>query len=121
MPTTIREVSERINRGDDRNAISDFKHDFLRGDSEQRLAMVADEPVAMDDERYGAYLAGLTEWLCRKYSLPVPEWVDKDRYYLNRPWFVDGFKNLTAMALVQSPAAFKKRNVFLTEPVMGVA
>ena len=32
---------------------------------------------------------------------------------LERPWFVSGYENLKASALVESPARFRSRNVFV--------
>jgi len=62
--------------------------------------------------RLGALTASTVEMLCAEVQLPVPAWCCGIAA-LERPWFVAGLENLKASALVESPARYRKRNIFV--------
>ena len=64
--------------------------------------------------KFDALLASSVEYLCRENDLPIPSWV-YDIEPLSDPWFVSGLENLKAMALSESPAAFRIRKIFVLE------
>jgi hypothetical protein len=69
-------------------------------------------PIPQTSARVRSLLASTVETLCAERGLPRPWWcggVD----VLPMPWFVAGIENLKATALVESPAHFRKRNVFV--------
>lgn len=59
-----------------------------------------------------ALLASTVEFLCRKHGISVPWWC-AGVPPLSRPWFVAGIENLKAAALAESPAQFRRRNIFV--------
>jgi hypothetical protein len=61
-----------------------------------------------------AYLAAVAETLCRETSLCPPGWTDSPLCFLHRPWFAGGFETLKALLLVESPVAFRRRNLFVS-------
>ena len=61
-----------------------------------------------------AYLAATAEELARGRKLPVPAWIHDDRRKLHRPWFASSLASLRAVLLVESPAAFRSRNLFVS-------
>jgi len=44
----------------------------------------------------------------------APDWAQKD-HCLPEPWFVAEMESLKASALVESPAYYKKNNIFVLE------
>ena len=44
------------------------------------------EPSGFFDVRMRAWLAGVAEYLCRRFGLPVPEWTEKPEYFLAEFW-----------------------------------
>ncbi len=75
-------------------------------------SLILHPPVPGLDPRLRALLASTVEALCRELLISLPIWcggVD----VLRRPWFVSGVENLKAMALVESPACFRARNIFV--------
>jgi hypothetical protein len=108
-------VALRVRAGQDfwpavRELLDEFN--LLQTD-EQRLRAIADEPGLTDDRRYDAYLAGLGEHLALRYRLARPEWTIAPGRFLDRFWFVSDVKGLRAIAIAQSPIAFRRRGVFV--------
>jgi hypothetical protein len=68
-----------------------------------------------------AYLAATAEQLACHYSLPVPAWVISETRVLHRPWFASSLSALRAVLLLESPAAFRSRNLFISENALSRA
>jgi len=118
-PFTLAETARRIQEighGDLRDfwvCIGDFLDDWYAADRETRKEMLRQEPRKTGDRRFDAYLAALAEHLVVTNGLPVPGWAGKPERFLDQFWFPTEFKSLHAMALVQSPAAFRRRGIFV--------
>jgi hypothetical protein len=91
--------------------VSDFLDGFY-AHPEVRAELLRDEPPAVGDARWDAYLAALAEHLACGFRLPVPSWVHGPGRTLDRPWFPSG-RAFHAISLVESPAAFRKRGIFI--------
>ena len=81
-----------------------------------RLADKVSELGAIED----AYLAATAEWLAWKYKLSPPRWAFIDRS-LRRPWFASSLSSLRALLLLESPAPFRSRNLFVSENALSRA
>jgi len=77
-----------------------------------------DPPAGTGDVRVDAALAGLAEHLARHDGWTPPLWAFDDSRYAKPWWFVSGVRSWHAAALVESPLAFRKRGVFLTESAL---
>jgi len=117
-PKTLAEVAALAAGGDsfDR-CLANFLDEFYRSPNAHALA---DEPQLLRP-RFGeqgqvqdAYLAATAEELCREWQLPVPEWTASADRALHRPWFASPLASLRAVLLVESPAAFRARNLFVS-------
>jgi hypothetical protein len=62
-----------------------------------------------------AYLAAAAEELARGRKLPFPAWTAAEARKLHRPWFASSLSSLRAVLLLESPAAFRSRNLFVSE------
>jgi hypothetical protein len=71
-------------------------------------------PPGTGDVRVDAAMAGLAEHLARHDGWTPPRWAFDESRYAKPWWFVSGVRSWHAMALVESPLAFRKRGVFLT-------
>jgi len=69
-------------------------------------------PVAELETRLQALCASTVEALCAEQGLRVPDWCGGVPL-LKQPWFVAGIENLKPTALVESPAWFRVRNIFV--------
>jgi len=121
-PLTLQEVARRIREaltdpeGGEADAwlpIREFLDDFRAAAPEVRQAMIEARPEPTGDPRFDAYLAALAEHLAVRHGLRVPRWVEEPGRFLDRWWFPTRFRSLHAMALVESPAAFRRRGIFV--------
>ncbi len=89
-------------------ALMDFVDDFRR----HRDVKAIGEPFELSDPEKDAVLASVAETLCDEADIVAPEWLN-DVPACFEPYFVSGIENLKATALVQSPARFRRRKVFV--------
>jgi len=80
--------------------------------STQNSALVQEPPVSELDKRLRAMCASVVESLCRGLDMRPPSW-SAGIPPLESPWFVSGIENLKTMALVESPAWFRSRGIFV--------
>ena len=93
--------------------INDFVDDFRRAEESSRGAMVAEGPT--EPGRLSGLIAGVVSALCREVGMAAPGWVET--MYSPEPFFVlvaRGFA-LRLRLMLESPPAFRGRNVFVTE------
>lgn len=83
--------------------------EFQRRPDASLLARAPDPDVS---PRVLALLASMAESLCARRALRPPWWCGGVAP-LARPWFPAGVESLKAAALVESPAAFRQRNIFV--------
>jgi len=100
--------------GDTDSFLREFLDEFyVETDQSKRTAMLLDEPPLGTNERSNAYLAAAAEHLALRNHLPVPEWAGMPGRFLSRPFFPCGLESLKATLLVESPAAFRRRMIFV--------
>lgn len=75
-------------------------------------ALVLTAPAAELDGSLRALLASTVDTLCSEQGWPEPDWSASVKP-LPQPWFVSGVENLKASALVESPARYRRRNLFV--------
>ena len=59
-------------------------------------------------------IQGIVETLACEAGLPFPDWVT-EAVYLDEPWFPSDMQSLKATALLESPLAFRRRNIFVLD------
>jgi hypothetical protein len=129
---SIRSISEEwrdaIRRGKPLTLwrLGDLVDDFrLRaGTPQEKAALVKDTPVWIDEpaqQDCNAYWAAVAETLCREAGLEPPAWTESPRCYLHRPWFAGPLESLKAILLVESPVAFRRRNLFVSANALARA
>lgn len=62
------------------------------------------------------YLAAMLEYTATEKKVPAPGWV-KDIEPLDIPWFASSLQSLRLYLLTNSPAAFRRRNLFVDSSV----
>jgi len=75
-------------------------------------ALTRSAPPDSLDPRLRCMTASIVESLCHERAIPAPSWC-LGIGPLPDPWFAAGVENLKAMALVESPAEFRARNIFV--------
>jgi hypothetical protein len=121
-PKTLAEV---VRRSTDMDALSIALPEFLdtfyghikRGDLSAAAASLAEEPPLATSPELQAYIGGVAEHLCRRWSLPtIPSWVEHPSRFLKSPVFELSSPEARRIYLIESPLAFRRRLIF-TEAV----
>lgn len=99
-------------------AIGDFVDGWNRGGRSTREQMIHEPPSATDSAellRWAALIAAAVDWLAwnaEPERITPPAWVNGDEYILPRPWFLYPGWRLRMHQLVDTPAPFKRRNIY---------
>jgi transcriptional regulator with XRE-family HTH domain len=115
-------VADALSRGDEPEA---WRHvmqllDDVRGDPTP-AALLADRPPPTGVRRWDALLAATAAHLAHEGDVYPAAWTHDPRYVLDEWWFPSGIESLHAMALVQSPAQFRVRGIFLLDGALDRA
>lgn len=118
-PKTLAEVAQLALSGDsfDR-CLANFLDEFYAAPEAKALtaqpvllAPTFGEPGRVQD----AYLAATAEELALAKNFTIPAWTDDDARKLHRPWFASPLATLRVVLLLESPVAFRSRNLFISE------
>jgi hypothetical protein len=119
-PRSLREVALWAEQ---QGQIDAFLREFLdefyvERDAQARAQMLAEEPPLAANVHANAYLGAVAEHLARREGLATPAWTEHKHRFLHRPYFPSGLESLKATLLVESPAAFRRRMIFVgAEPL----
>jgi hypothetical protein len=107
-------VARRTLTGDDFFvAVRELLDELALADPAQRECAIADRPPPTGDPRHDAYLGALAEHVAVSDGLRLPTWTQDADRFLDRFWFVSSVEGFRAVALAQSPAAFRRRGIFV--------
>lgn len=115
-PRSIVEIAARAagRKGDFDPAVREFLDEWQLMSREQRNAALEAEPQKLGSVK-DAYLAALAEHVALSKRLPVPAWTEEPERFLSEPFFAGGLESLKAILLVESPLAFRRRLIFISE------
>ena len=103
--------------------LADFLHEFLAHPSSGMLS--EQPPLLCGSIELGdvadAYLAATADALSARLCVRRPEWTEAPERYLRRPWFARRGSSMRACLLLESPSAFRERNLFVTANALSVA
>jgi hypothetical protein len=122
-PKTLAEVARLALTGDsfDR-CLANFLDEFYDAPA---AAALAESPPLLAPSRdelgrvQDAYLAATAEELARQSNLALPAWTLAEERKLHRPWFASPLAALRAVLLLESPAGFRARNLFVSENALS--
>lgn len=123
-PQTIAEVAEWSKSWDEFGAnLKDFLHEFTARPSPDRLIerprLLA--PLYAGGDVCDAYLAATAATLAMRIGERSPAWTRDEDRYLHEPWFASPGSSMRACLLLESPARFRERNLFVTANCLSVA
>ena len=112
-PMTLARTADRIAAGTAfREAVADFVDDLRWARDEDDIARRITERPRDLDPRTDAYLAALAEHFATAHEAPAPPWASEPGRFLSRIWW-PRYPGLWARAIVESPAAFRRRGILL--------
>jgi hypothetical protein len=95
--------------------VDSYQTVLRRAGAGEAATLFSEEPDLTGHEGVDAALAGLAEYLARRDGWRVPAWTALPTRETLHFWFVDDLPGLRAWALRESPAAFRRRGVFIGE------
>jgi len=103
--------------------IRDFLDEFYADPRSERLI---DEPpvrceILSDNGLADAYLAAIAEHLSRKFGFTPPAWAGSPSRTLKHPWFAMESHGARMLLLIESPPAFRERNIFVSADALSRA
>ncbi|MGO9607001.1 MAG: hypothetical protein ACLQAT_27025 [Candidatus Binataceae bacterium] len=112
----IAEVAAVLTKGDRlKFVLAEWLDHFYRGAQSERAAMIELAPATTGNAVYDAYLAAVVEHLAGLAGLPMPAWTQASSRFLKEPHFPDSVGDLLKPILCEeSPAAFRRRNIFVS-------
>lgn len=117
-PQSLAEVAELTAAGESFDfALRSFLDEFR---SRHLPSALETEPRPLD-ARLDAYLAATAESLASAQGFAVPAWAWAESRKLRRPWFALPWAGLRAVLLLESPAAFRSRNLFVSANALSRA
>jgi hypothetical protein len=118
-PKTLAEVARlTLDGGGFDHGLANFLDEFKAAPSATALSAAPTLLVPRLGEIGGvqdAYLAATAEHLAGISGWPTPAWALADERKLRRPWFASKLAALRAVLILESPAAFRSRNLFVSE------
>jgi hypothetical protein len=123
-PKSLAEVAARsVTTGDVRRELTDFLHEFERHASAD---MLTTEPELLrqripEGAIWDAYLAATAQALALRFGYNPPRWTRRPERFLREPWFSSPGRHMRALLLLESPPAFRERNLFVTANTLSVA
>ncbi len=79
----------------------------------EALHSIEDAPPPTGLEHWDAFLAGLAEFVAFGHGTKTPHWSVAPEKFLRSWWFLMPFSSLHGLAMVETPAAFANRGVFI--------
>jgi hypothetical protein len=118
-PRSLRDVVHRASRGEQQfdAALREFLDSFYSHPDSRTVALM-EQPEAIDPV-HDAYVAAVAEHLANVFGLPVPAWTDTHGNGLKEPFFAGGLESLKAILQAESPAAFRRRLLFVSKDVLS--
>lgn len=86
--------------------------DVFRATLDPRLILLP--PKKSYPLKLTALLASIVKTLCNEAQIDCPDWAEK-KYNLESPWFVAETESLKPMAIIESPLAFRRNNIFVLD------
>lgn len=118
-PHTLHELSVRVRDGKQAfdPGLRELLDEFYANPARREIALRV-RPVPLDDIR-DAYLAATAEYLASAFGMAVPDWSETHGRALRRPFFAGGLESLKALLTVESPAAFRRRLLFVSKDALS--
>jgi hypothetical protein len=120
-PSSLADVAVRTRGGEPFDLLlREFLDSFYGQGADARILALAHTPAPVDPIG-DAYLAAVAEHLARRFELPVPSWTDDESRFLVKPFFAGALESLKAVLLVESPLAFRRRQIFVSANALSRA
>lgn len=118
---TLAGVADRVLAGEDlRVAVRELLDELKLLPRRELVARaIRDRPRPTSDRRADAFLGALAEHIAAGAGIERPAWAVEPKRFLERFWFISDVPGFRALALAQSPAAFRRRAIFIARDTLA--
>jgi hypothetical protein len=99
--------------------VAEFLEEYRWEPANTRDALLAQEPAATGERHWDVFLAALGEHLAAKDGQAAPSWAEART--LRQFWFPFNSRAARVDAVVNAPAAFRRRGVYVAAQELNVA
>ncbi|GAA2527926.1 hypothetical protein [Winogradskya humida] len=99
--------------------VAEFLEEYGWEPGESRSRLLVDEPISTGDEHWDVFLAALAEHVAARDGRDGPTWAGSRS--LRRFWFPFNGRAARVDAVVNAPASFRRRGVFVARQELEVA
>jgi hypothetical protein len=99
--------------------VAEFLEEYRWEPDAWRGTLLDSEPAGTGDERWDVFLAALAEHLAARDGHAAPAWTEARA--LRRFWFPFNTRAARVDAVVNAPAAFRRRGVYVAAQELNVA
>lgn len=121
-PLTLAQLAEYSTGLDDNDRwrlVAEFLEDYRWEPVDVGLSLVAEEPMPTKSNRWDVFYAALAEHLSVRAGKGTPVWASGKT--LEQFWFPFNTRAARVDAIVNSPAAFRRRGIFIAPQELQVA
>jgi hypothetical protein len=101
-------------------ALGNFMNAWFGYAQDRRWQLIEEPPrqpkdATLSQRRWSAFIAASVEWLCSRYHVPCPQWVDDPCYTLPKPWFdppATKQSHLRTRLIQETPEPFTRRRIY---------
>lgn len=94
---------------------------YISKTNEERIMLIAEEPIYnIKHKVFLCILAATVEKLSIDYGLPIPKWVNNDKYTMKEIYYAFNTKNIEFQKYLEdtTPYEYKKRNLIVGESML---
>ncbi|HEX9694951.1 MAG TPA: hypothetical protein VGB64_01395 [Actinomycetota bacterium] len=95
-------------------AVKDFLDEFSFRPHEIRQGAIDERPDLIGVVHQDAFLGAVAEHLAGVHALTCPAWAAEPQRFSERFWFSSDVKGFRALLIATSPAAFRRRGLFVS-------
>jgi hypothetical protein len=121
-PMTLVRLGEMLAGSDDSRRwrlVAEFLEEYGWEPAGERGSLLDQEPARTGDEQWDVFLAALAEHLTARDGRAAPAWAETRT--LRRFWFPFNTRAARVDAVVNAPAAFRRRGVYVAAQELNVA
>ncbi len=116
-PMTLVELSQHLSVHDNHETrwrlVLEFLEEFSH-ETTNRAALLSEEPRDCGDPHWNLVIAAVAEHLAWHNNYPIPPWTEKQEWlWAGSIWYLDSLPSARVWAMAYSPAAFRRRGIFL--------
>lgn len=119
---SVKSISQLLDKEDEMLLYGQLLDNFYSAKTDnEKMSLIIDEPEYNEQHIvFLCMLAGTVEKLAKNYNLPIPEWVNEDKYVMKNIYYAFNTQNPEFQKYLSetTPDEYKKRNIMVGESML---